>query len=208
MKLQKALPPKLKTRVMISAAFFLFLYLPLTGQETYQQFFSRSLSTSNTGMYVLGSWAVVNIATGIYGWTKFEGDKKYFSQMNFFWNTVNLSIAGIALYNNHNTNLSMMAAGDMIQKHMNLEKTLLINSGLDLGYIGTGFLLRHLSTTNEKRQDLLEGYGNSLILQGGFLLVFDAVMYGILRSQRIDFMNNVSMALSSDQFLIRAGMNF
>jgi len=159
-------------------------------------------------MYVLGSWAVVNMVSGIYGWTRFEGDKKYFSQMNLFWNTVNLSIAGFALYNNYNTGLSTMEAGDMIQKHMNLEKILLINSGLDLGYIGSGFLLKHYSTKNEKRKDLLAGYGNSLIIQGGFLLVFDTVMYGILRSQRMDFLNNIGMTLSSDQFMLNLDIKF
>lgn len=198
----------MKAKTIISAVFFMLLCIPLAGQETYQQFYGRSLSTSNTGMYVLGSWAVVNMVSGIYGWTRFEGDRKYFSQMNFFWNTVNLSIAGFALHNNHNTDLSLMEAGDVIQKHMNLEKILLINSGLDLGYIGTGLLLKHFSTKNENRKDLLRGYGNSLVLQGGFLLVFDSVMYGILRSQRLDFLNNAGMIFSSDNFMLSLGIEF
>lgn len=198
----------MKAITITSAVLFILLWIPLTGQVTYQQFYGRSLNTANTGMYVLGSWAIVNMATGIYGWARFEGEKKYFNQMNFFWNIVNLSIAGFALYNNYNTDLSTMEAGDMMQKHMNLEKILLINSGLDLGYIGTGFLLKHFSAKNEKRKDMLAGYGNSLIIQGGFLLVFDAVMYGILRSQRLDFLNYAVMGFSSGNFILSLGIKF
>ena len=50
-----------------------------------------------------------------------------------------------------------------------------MNSGLDLVYIGSGFYLYHRGNNNNS--DKLRGYGSSLIMQGAFLLLFDATMY-------------------------------
>ena len=181
---------------------FLIMFILLTatsftlyGQTGYQEFFNRSLEINNTGMLVLGSWAVGNIAVGTYGWIRNEGDRKYFNQMNLFWNTVNLSIAGFALYKNYHTDASLFDAQEILARHLQTEKILLINSALDIGYIGTGFLLRHLSTKSDQRSELLNGYGKSLILQGGFLFVFDLCLYGILRNQRLDFLDGLNIGI-------------
>jgi hypothetical protein len=61
-------------------------------------------------------------------------------------------------------------------------------------YIGTGFLLKHLSTNSLNKQDLLKGYGNSVILQGGFLMAFDFIMWRIQRSNRLDFLQNAEFS--------------
>jgi hypothetical protein len=42
----------------------------------------------------------------------------------------------------------------------------------------------------------MNGYGSSLILQGGFLLLFDAVMWGIQHAHRMQFLNNNKIELS------------
>ncbi len=167
-------------------------------QTSYTDFAHKSLTTQNIGMYTLGGWAVANIATGAYGWANFSNDRQYFSQMNLMWNVVNLSIAGFALYNNSQLDFLSMSTDEMLSNHIKTEKILLVNSALDLGYIGTGFLLRYLSKSANKYPDLLRGYGNSLILQGGFLLVFDLVLYQILKTQRLDFLNNISLSPSND----------
>lgn len=187
-------------RTLILSVLLTITYV-LWGQIPQEEFCRNSMRISNTGMSVLGTWAVVNIATGAWGWSKYEGEKKYFHQMNLLWNTVNLSIAGIALYNN--LNYDCLAAGGeaVLSKHLRTEKILLVNSVLDAGYIGTGFLLKHLSGKSEKRADLLKGYGNSLILQGSFLLVFDLALYGIMRNARLDLpveisINNISNTMT------------
>ena len=187
--------------------FFLILLLitvlPAYGQEEYRQFYSESLRTTNTGMYILGGWAITNIATGAYGWSRFDGDTKYFHQMNLFWNTVNLSIAGFALYSNYMLDISALGPDEIMNKHNSTERILLINAALDIGYIGAGFLMRYLAGKSSKNSDLLKGYGNSVILQGGFLFLFDVVLYGILRSQRYDFLENINLAFSPDFAAVR-----
>lgn len=76
-------------------------------------------------------------------------------------------------------------------------KKYLINGGLDLLYIGTGFALKNITTSKEKTKHQLTGYGNSLILQGGFLLVFDAVMYFIQDTRINNFIetNNIDLTI-------------
>ena len=177
----------------------LLSYSSSYGQMASNQFFERHLSTANTGMYVLGSWALVNMATGAYGWSRCRGHEKYFFQMNLFWNVVNLSIAGMALYSNLHLDYSQLSQESILQKSWQTERILLINSALDLGYVGTGFLLRHLSGKHDRRRDLLLGYGHSLMVQGGFLLVFDLILYGFMHHLRMDFLSGLSPIVTSHQ---------
>ncbi|MFO7851949.1 MAG: DUF6992 family protein [Bacteroidota bacterium] len=190
------------TKSSLLVTLLLFTSISIFGQESFSDFYSQSQKINNTGMYVLSSWALANIATGAYGWSKYSGDRMYFYQMNLFWNVVNASIAGFALYSNYTTDISSFTQEELIEKLVKTENILLINAGLDVGYIGGGFLLKHLSTKSAKRADMLKGYGNSIILQGSFLLVFDLVMYGILKTDRMDFLNNIDLALLPEGFSI------
>lgn len=194
-------------RSMPAVILFMLAVTPLQGQADYQSFYAGSLKINNTGMYVLGSWALANIAFGAYGWSTATGEMKYFGQMNLFWNVINLSIAGFALYGNYTTDLSMLTGQELLGKHLKTENILLFNSALDVGYIGAGFLLRHLSSGSAKRGDLLKGYGNSVIMQGAFLLVFDLVMYGIMRDYRMDFMEGINVAVTAESVMIGLRIN-
>lgn len=197
---------RLSSRGFIIGAILICISLSAFSQYDYNQFYQQSISTTNTGMFVLGGWAIANITSGAYGWARYNGPQKYFYQMNLFWNTVNLSIAGIALYNNWHLDASSLSVEEIMDKHLHTEKILLINSVLDVGYIGTGFLLKYLSTRSDQRSQLLKGYGNSLILQGAFLFVFDLCLYGILKSQRLDFLHHLNLVITPDfkgfQFII------
>ena len=167
-------------------------------QSTFPDFAEKSLTTQNRGMYVLGGWAIANIATGAYGWTNYNDDRMYFHQMNLMWNVFNLSIAGFGLYSNSQIDFATLSAEEIMASHLKTERILLINSALNVGYIGTGVLLRHLSASSAKNHDVLRGYGNSIILQGGFLLVFDLVLYQFLRTQRLDFVNSINLFSNQD----------
>jgi hypothetical protein len=57
-----------------------------------------------------------------------------------------------------------------------IEKTFLINGGLDLIYITAGLYCLEKGN-NTSNRDKYKGYGNSLLMQGGSLLLFDAIMY-------------------------------
>jgi hypothetical protein len=194
---------------VVAVIFFVLIVSTLHAQNVAPgtSFCEQGMKINNSGMMVLGGWAVANMAVGAYGWSAFDGQKKYFHQMNLFWNVVNATIAGIALSNNLGYDCSSVSYDSYLNSHLSTEKTLLINSALDVGYIGTGFLLKYFSTKASQRSDLLKGYGNSLILQGGFLLAFDLVLYALLRNERISFDANISAsfspALPAFQFVYR-----
>lgn len=181
-------------KIILYLVFIFLAIFTVQAQTDYNTFNKKSVDVNKTGMYVLGGWALANIATGGIGWSRTHGATMRFHQMNFFWNTVNLSIAGIALYSFWNSAGAAMSPEEILQRHRKTENLYLINAGLDVLYIGAGIYLRHLSTQKPNRKDLFQGYGNSVILQGAFLLVFDAVMWGFQRSNRVDFMNNVQLS--------------
>jgi hypothetical protein len=155
--------------------------------QTAQDFHLRSSLTNRTGMYILGGWAISNMLTGTYGWTSQTGSKRYFHQMNTMWNVVNLSIAGYALYQLGHADPGMLSADQILQDHRRFENLFLINAGLDILYMGAGGWMIHRSGRSEKKADLLKGYGQSIILQGAFLFVFDLAMYLVQANTRLRF---------------------
>ena len=155
-------------------------------QNAYE-FYSISQQTNKTGMYVLGTWALTNMAAGAYGWSRYDGSQKYFHQMNLMWNTVNMGIAVYAMYSFSKADPLAMTATEMLRDHLRKENLFLINAGLDVIYIGGGLYMRHLANRGHQRAEMLKGYGNSVILQGSFLLVFDLVMYVIQRNHRLSY---------------------
>lgn len=193
-----------KEKRVVMSVLLLMTAVTIQAQDTGRSFAEASLTANNGGMYVLGGWALANMAAGACGWAAFEGEKKYFSQMNLFWNVVNLSIAGFALYSNYSSDVSLMGEGELLARHLKTEKLFLINSGLDVGYMGAGLLMRHISTNSEKRGELLKGYGNAVILQGGFLLVFDMAMYFIFNNIKPAFFEPA--AIMFDRDAIAAGI--
>jgi hypothetical protein len=94
------------------------------------------------------------------------------------WNTVNLGIAVFGYMNAINSNSVEMTNLQILKDYASLQNFLLLNAGLDVAYIMTGFFLKEKSK-NSTKKDILKGYGNSLLLQGGFLLLFDVVLYFI-----------------------------
>ena len=77
-----------------------------------------------------------------------------------------------------------------------MEKILLFNAGLDIGYIGAGFYLAERSKSTVNKPNRLKGFGQSLILQGSFLLVFDSLFYIALKqtdSQWLELAQNVAV---------------
>jgi len=59
----------------------------------------------------------------------------------------------------------------------NAERWLLLNAGADVAAIATGFYLISRGNGSSLNGERLQGYGLSLIFQGGFLFAFDTVVY-------------------------------
>lgn len=145
-------------------------------------------------MITLGSWATSNFITSGVGWaTVPKGEAFYFHQMNVLWNTVNLGLA-IPGYFKAKKELREHTSEETVEVQRRTENIFLINTALDGVYISSGFLLRSLAKSDVSKKDRFNGFGNGLILQGGFLFIFDLTAYAIHKRHASKFLNNLELS--------------
>ena len=165
---------------LFCAAGFLLLFSPLRGQSLEQSTIDRLSSRSETltkrGMLVLGGWATGNIVSGAILAPASTGSRKHFYNMNMFWNGINLGIAGWGYFQSGRSPRPMNR-GEAIKAQFNTEKTLLFNAGLDVAYVMGGLYLIERSNSSSGYAEELRGYGNSVVLQGAFLFIFDLALH-------------------------------
>lgn len=140
------------------------------------------LQKQKTAMTILGTWAIGNIAVGGILSTQQTGEVKYFNQMNAGWNVINLAIAGFGYYGALKTDLSTLDLYASMHEQHKLQKLLLFNAGLDVGYMMGGLYLVERAKNTTDRPERLSGFGKSILLQGGFLFAFDLITYFVLAS--------------------------
>jgi hypothetical protein len=98
--------------------------------------------------------------------------------MNIFWNGFNLGLAGLGYIGAKRTAFNTISLVDLLRHQNKSEKTFLFNAGLDVAYIAGGAYL----TKRTKRKidpSKLTGYGNAVMVNDGFLLLFDVIMYSV-----------------------------
>ncbi|ARS36846.1 DUF6992 family protein [Pontibacter actiniarum] len=137
--------------------------------------------TLKTGMLVLGGWAIVNILVSSFKLTRATRNRKYFYQMNLYWNVVNLVVASVALYSILTKDSSAQSLADSLYLHGWYKKVLYLNVGLDVGYMLLGVYLKERSRYSPKTERLL-GWGQAIVLQGVFLFLLDLVLAVLLEN--------------------------
>ena len=147
--------------------------------QTLDAFNEERLDLTKKGMIVLGSWAGANIALSPILASSTTGSEKYFHHMNGYWNGFNLALAGIGLFTSIKGDPKGLTMSQTLKEQQKIEKTLLFNAGLDLAYVAGGFYLQERAKNSTGNTDRLKGYGQSLVLQGGFLFAFDLAFYAI-----------------------------
>jgi hypothetical protein len=135
----------------------------------------RRNQLNKTNMTILAGWAGVNIIQSSISSANATGSDKAFFQMNTYWNVVNLAIAGVGLYSVKKAFNKKLSLIQNLNEQQKLEKILLVNSGLDVGYVFAGLYMQERGQRLSNIQT--EGFGKSVLLQGSFLLVFDIVQY-------------------------------
>jgi hypothetical protein len=158
-----------------------------------------------SAMLSLGTWAIGNIALGSVLAAKAKNEEnKAFFQMNAGWNIVNLAIAGAGFYSAQKGIPDALTQWDIVEKHYSLQKTFLFNAGLDVGYMAGGAWLMERSKTTLKKPEQTRGFGKAIILQGGFLFVFDLAQFFIVKSDNPSVKNvfkELSFSANSVSFL-------
>lgn len=148
-------------------------------EEAWRPVVEASQRINSIGMQVLLVWAGINLLSGSFGYFRSSGKAKYFHQMNAIWNLVNAALAIWALMTMGSSSLQSLQ--EAYRSGMQMEQILLTNAGLDLAYIAGGAFL--LERGRRKASDRMSGYGPSIILQGGFLLLLDLVLFTLNEQQ-------------------------
>ena len=132
------------------------------------------------GLTILGGWAVSNLLVSGIATGQTDGSAHYFHQMNIGWGAINLALAGSGyLAARRAARQPMAGRADNVRAQLRTENLYLFNAGLDVAYMATGFFLleKGRNPTAAGSPDRWRGYGQSLLLQGGFLLLFDGFQY-------------------------------
>lgn len=161
---------------------FLFLALivfatPSFSQDNIQEINKERIEINTNGMKILGGWALANMAIGGIMYFNSTEKKKYFNQMNVMWNVVNFGLATAGYFGAKDDLNQQLSLAQSINDQHKIEQILLLNAGLDVGYMAAGLYLNERGL--RKSSDRLQGYGKALLLQGAFLLVFDGAMYAV-----------------------------
>ncbi len=165
---------------------FLLIYLLISAAAIAQQDFNDSIANRRnhitmTAMKTLGAWAAVNIATGFIIAGQTQGEAKYAWQMNAYWNLVNGGLAVMGYLGAKKAMAKKYGFAENVAAQQSIIKIYAFNFGLDLAYIATGLYLREkgVNSGSQKSMDQLMGYGTSIIIQGGFLLIMDGVIISL-----------------------------
>jgi hypothetical protein len=167
---------------------FLFIVLLLPSvliaqqisKEELIQFNKERLKIQKNGMAVLGGWAVANMAASTVGYYSTDGVTAQFYKMNIIWNSVNLVLA-VPSYLGAGKGKTDMTLKETFKMQSGMEKIFIANACLDAAYVVGGLYMteRSKNMSTQAKKDQWEGYGYSVMMQGGFLMLFDATMFVI-----------------------------
>jgi hypothetical protein len=134
---------------------------------------SRNYRTEK-GLHLLGGWALCNVAGSGYLYYHSTGSDKYFNQMNVMWNGANTLIVVASLLPKQKNDLDLTKT---LQWQSNTESVYIASAALDLLYSTVGLYLTEKAKSDIDNRDKWNGWGNSLIYNGGFLFLFDTSMF-------------------------------
>jgi hypothetical protein len=145
-------------------------------QDSLKIYNQSRIRITSSGMEVLGGWGILNLGTGAIGWSNSKSpETRYFFEMNTIWGAANFGAALIGYGGLQKQRKKNLTAAETLEEQKKIEKIFFINGVLDVAYIGTGLYLKLAG--DSRNSPIMKGYGESVLMQGGFLLIFDGVMY-------------------------------
>jgi hypothetical protein len=164
----------------------------------------RRFVLTRTSSLVLSGWGAASLASGLIAKGNTSGTQYYFHRTNAIFGGVNLLLGQIGFWANRKANSSEASVRQAFKSQEKIEKLFLFNTALDLVYVGFGaYLLDKANSKTGADRDRLRGTGQSVILQGGFLLVFDGVLYLLhnKNGNRLDaYLHNLSFGPTGEGF--------
>lgn len=141
--------------------------LQTSGPENWLQTGQERLTQERLAMLILLGWGGANLIGGSALAFSSEGLRD-FGLMTAGWGLVNAGIAAFALAN-ADSYTAGVSFETVMRDEMLFNRILAVNSGLNAGYIATGFTMNYLGSSSRLRQ-----FGSAVMVQGAFLMAFDA----------------------------------
>ena len=165
--------------------FFLACTLTVYAQNLDLKTFNHNRADfSKKAMYILGGWAVGNMALSGLRIGNTTSSAKSFHQMNLGWNAVNATIATFGYLAAIHENPASYDLFTSINEHHKVDKLFLFNAGLDIGYMAAGAWMLEKSKNDTKNPQRWKGFGQAIALNGAFLFAFDLSAY-LIHSSKI-----------------------
>ena len=181
-------------KILIFVLLILNLNQKINSQDSLS-FHKDFYKTQQNSLLLLSSWSVGNLALSPFLGNNFKvlrnnfvGDvssNDYFHQMNFNWNLINAGICGVSHFLVHRDSRKPWNLNDISNRKSKAEKSITFNMGLDILYVITGFVLNQTANESKGNLNINKGYGNSLMIQGGYLLLYDAIFLRRLKKIKV-----------------------
>ena len=164
-------------------------------QDSLKKYNAERVRITSNGMEYLGGWGLLNLGTGAYlNWgsgtktitvtvggsqvpervSSISPELKYFGEMNTIWGSVDFVTALLGYTGTQNNKNKKLTPAQTLHEQERIEKIFKINMYLDVVYLGAGTYLKLAG--DSRNSPMMKGYGESVLLQGGFLLLFDGLM--------------------------------
>jgi hypothetical protein len=140
----------------------------------HQQFYRAQQQS----LSLLSGWSVLNVAySPLASQNLFNPTTtlEYFHLGNFNWSLLNIGIAGLSHYSVYRKSTQPWSISGLKTQKRKVKRTIKINIALDCMYIIAGALLKQAASVNSEDYQNFQGNGNSIILQGSFLLFYDSI---------------------------------
>lgn len=161
---------------IIFCTILIIFALSVFGQQTsLDQFNIERQNISKNGVKGLVIYSASNIIYSAIAASNSTGSQKYFYKMNTIWSGITVGLVGIGIVTAKKE--GSLSFAESLKKQSTIEKVFLFNAGLDVAYIAGGAYLKERSKSSAGNADRRKGYGESIMLQGGVLLLFDGIMY-------------------------------
>lgn len=129
------------------------------------------------GFTALVAWSGASIVSGAIGWPTSQREWAWFHQMNLAWGVVNAAIGIPAVVGAFREQPGQFDLAGSIAADRRFQTVMVLNAGLDVAYITAGVFMLERGLLDDS--DLLIGWGASFIVQGTWLLLFDASMAAV-----------------------------
>ncbi len=168
----------MRVKICFVSILSLFISFSANGQDSIQ-FQKKIFKIQQQSNLVFSGWSILNIGISpLCTKSLFNPvtSSDHFHLSNFNWNLFNAGFAGLSHYSVYTNSQKTWSISELNKRKKRLERALTFNVALDFIYIASGLLLKHATSPNDLvNYPAFHGGGNSLILQGGFLLVYDSI---------------------------------